>query len=824
MEKTIKHTPAAYSDNLRLFREKSGIAELALEPLSQWEFCTTGKTNSLNLKEKGKENYIHYPDNIEEELEYWSNQINITNANALVVYGLGIGYYFYVIKDLLEKSPTRRLIFIEDDPQILRAFLETDCANEILKHPQVDFIFLLHERFLPSLLETKFSFPGFQGAFFSALLYYAKVRNAECGKLNFYVSLVGTMRLKQIGEQGQGGTPFFKNYFSNFLDLHDAIYGPSLYKRFKGIPAIICGAGPSLEKNIDQLEKLKDKALIFAGGTAMNALNAQGVLPHFGVGIDPFETQISRIMENNAFLIPYFVNLRMNKEALNAILGDKIYLPTDAYNGYPLAMKLEKEIGIPEPEPINTGHNVINFSMAIAQKLGCNPILCVGLDLAYTGGKSYAPKVQVHGTFDPRKALVSKSPMDEVITATDIYGKPVQTLYHWLVESNWYGAFKNQNPDLQIYNCTEGGIGLSQIENIPLKEAAERFLKNDMHLKEKIAQELKEAKARPLPEKSMARSALQSFSNELYLFLSEIKKLDPQEKKERIDKEIASESKIASYLCSYGDIVEEDKKYTYLESILVNLELVLFTALMNDIAVISQVEQPQAPEGQQVCYYDDGKTIQAVLPRGSDNLEGTFLYYYKTGHLKRSIEYHHNVRSGWDRYYSERGILLREIEYEAGLPKGIGRVFDNEGKLQNEIRYSSPGVVSEFLRLDKNDELVPDINFEGGYAKYAIEKSDQVQALLSKLGKAVTLIKKSPDESVNQLNDELVELEKLLSEMKELGGMDASRYKEALWGSKQVFTEIAKQFEGLSKDLGFKTEKLQEALKKLLEKQNDGKI
>ena len=64
------------------------------------------------------------------------------------------------------------------------------------------------------------------------------------------------------------GTAQMKNVFSNFLFNHSIKKAEDLFGKFHGIPAIICGAGPSLTRHIETLKNISDRALIFGGGSA----------------------------------------------------------------------------------------------------------------------------------------------------------------------------------------------------------------------------------------------------------------------------------------------------------------------------------------------------------------------------------------------------------------------------------------------------------------------------------------------------------------------------------------------------------------------------
>ena len=52
-----------------------------------------------------------------------------------------------------------------------------------------------------------------------------------------------------------------------------------LFDKFKGIPAIVVAAGPSLDKNIDLLKKIKGRFPIIAVDTALRHMIANGIKP-----------------------------------------------------------------------------------------------------------------------------------------------------------------------------------------------------------------------------------------------------------------------------------------------------------------------------------------------------------------------------------------------------------------------------------------------------------------------------------------------------------------------------------------------------------------
>ena len=274
------------------------------------------------------------------------------------------------------------------------------------------------------------------------------------------------------------------------LRLPESFHGNRLFGAFKGVPAIICGAGPSLNKQIPLLKELKDRALIFAGGSAMNAVTGAGLSPHFGAGIDPNPAQYERIISNAAFEVPYFYRNRMFHEAFLALHGDSLYL--NGCGGYPVAEWMEFKLGL-EGEVIAEGHNVIHFLVEIARSLGCGPIIFVGMDLAFTGKEAYASGIVGESSMKDSELKVSQSLHQGSFPRKDIYGNEVYTLWKWVQESEWMTAYAQEYSELTYINATEGGIGFEGIPNKTLKEVAEEVLTEECDLGAWVAAEISNA-------------------------------------------------------------------------------------------------------------------------------------------------------------------------------------------------------------------------------------------------------------------------------------------------------------------------------------------
>lgn len=396
-------------------------------------------------------------------------ELDFEDCELLYVYGIGLGYLYEALKEWL-LDPRHSLVFLEDDLEVIDAFMHTKRAAEILAHKQV-WLYFLYRDFK--------GFDHFVNLFVMdrpkviALPHYNNFNLLRLQEIKVQLSFIKNVQHAQANEYRSFGSGFFLNYFHNLFAWPKAYIGDQLFGKFPSVPAIICGAGPSLAKNIDLLRTLTDKALIFAGGTAMNVVNAKGIIPHFGIGIDPNFEQSTRIIMNKAFDTPFFYRSRIHHDALKMVTGDLLYLSGNS--GYVIADHFDKMAGI-EATDLEEGCNVINFSLAVAEKMGCNPIILVGVDLAYSDDKSYADGVLNHPIHAGKKLFRTKEHSEELVNYTDINGEPVFTLWKWITESLWFSHFALNHQNIKMINSTEGGIGFSTVENMPLELAAEKFL------------------------------------------------------------------------------------------------------------------------------------------------------------------------------------------------------------------------------------------------------------------------------------------------------------------------------------------------------------
>jgi hypothetical protein len=196
--------------------------------------------------------------------------------------------------------------------------------------------------------------------------------------------------------------------------------GRSLFGKLEGVPAIVCGAGPSLAKNGRLLQDIQDRAFVIAGGAAVESLRRLGVTPHFAAHVDPDPAH--PFLKQMSYDIPLFYQLRTSHEVVVKGTGPKLLM--EGSGNFPLETWAQAMLGMSE-EPFDSGWTVGCYAMTLAFHLGCNPIILIGMDLQ-------------------------------------------EEKYDWKLAAEWIDQFGARETSRRWINSTEGGIGFNSFENLPL--------------------------------------------------------------------------------------------------------------------------------------------------------------------------------------------------------------------------------------------------------------------------------------------------------------------------------------------------------------------
>ncbi len=490
-----------FLQNLKLLKKKDPSLA-ALLSLTSYAPSQIKKTQALELNYQIKLGAnafdLHDSFSAQEEANRQVYPLTSKPIKRLIFFGVGAGYLLNALKAWFQEDHKRQLVIFEDQIEVLKILFSTSLGTFLLNQHQVKIFYFKTPHFWETkqtLIQRYLSQP-FE---ITALPSYLKNRQEDFKTLYNRLIALSIDQNITFAEYIHVSPLVYENILNNALKLPKAFDLYGLQDKFKGLPAIICGAGPSLNKNGPQLNELKDRALIFAGGRALSVLNDLGVEPHLSIGIDPYKEHKTTLRCNNFFELPLIYRSRMQHEATELAQGFLLYTPGAI--GYSFVKWLETELGIPSPF-LEEGLNVVNFNLQVARILGCNPIILVGSDLAYTDQKAYSESIPDEQCLpDPNEFQSDDLTLNRGYLREDLHGNPIFTLWKWTEEAKWIEQFSQKHPSLKIVNATEGGLKLQGLEHITLKKAKEKYLSASFDFSAFLHQSIMQATSYKLEKK-----------------------------------------------------------------------------------------------------------------------------------------------------------------------------------------------------------------------------------------------------------------------------------------------------------------------------------
>ncbi|MDJ0836431.1 MAG: DUF115 domain-containing protein [Acidobacteriota bacterium] len=181
-----------------------------------------------------------------------------------------------------------------------------------------------------------------------------------------------------------------------------------------GLPAVLVGSGPSLDKNLETLRSHKEKTLIIASNSNLKALTRNGITPHLVFAVETAD--ISRDLDPSDLVEkPALVLAETCNPACGRLPYPSIFLLPQAHLQYGAFMK---EVTGEQTSGLGAGASVSNIMLQAALIMGCDPIAMIGQDLAYTDGKAYATATDYGGLqIEQQGGTARLVDQDKILTA-----------------------------------------------------------------------------------------------------------------------------------------------------------------------------------------------------------------------------------------------------------------------------------------------------------------------------------------------------------------------------------------------------------------------
>lgn len=394
------------------------------------------------------------------EAERWASQFKFNNIGIVIsVFGIGNGYF---IRELIKRMESDcQVIIFEPSLKLFYHIMEHYDLTDILGNEKITLIIKeINGADLPHQLDQKIEFVNLNSQIRCCLPQYDELftedykEYLEALRDNDISALTNRNTTALLGKAMADNTIYNLKYLfqSNNLVEYQNDFP-------KDIPVIIVSAGPSLDKNINDLKAAQGKAIIVAVDSALKYLLKINLIPDFVVTIDARKS-MSHFESEEFKTIPLLCMMSSNNEVLKEHKGRKIFFELEKYTS-----ELYKYFEKPWFSYV-AGGSVATAAYSIFVCMGFRTIILIGQDLAYKDGATHAGGINRN---------VRNMNALRGIAVESIDGEQIETRGDWLGYLQWFENAIAANPTVLTIDATEGGAKIKGSQIMTLKDAVSRF-------------------------------------------------------------------------------------------------------------------------------------------------------------------------------------------------------------------------------------------------------------------------------------------------------------------------------------------------------------
>lgn len=386
--------------------------------------------------------------------EHWLDAL-VTGASQAILVGVGLGYAL----DRAQRLGLQKVVVVEPDPGVATLFLSRRDWREWFTTGRL--------RLLTG--------PDYRGATDTARLLDGLkdipiVTHPQRTMIEPEISARATAVAERVAanarSNGRARHRFAGPYLLQTLTNLPAIAREgdvrTLGQAFTNVPAVIVGAGPSLDENIPELRALSDRAIVIAADTALGPLVSGGVRPHLVVAADSSELNARHLTAPaDSGGVMLVAEGSVHPTVVERFSGRLFSFRVADHEPWPWLRTAGVDRG-----PLRAWGSVLTCAFDLACRMGCDPIVFAGADLAFTGMRPYC-----RGTiYDAQwqewidKGCTWEQLMEEYFSRQpevyrdDIRGERTRTASNLVSYRDWLIEQINALQSQTVINATGGGI------------------------------------------------------------------------------------------------------------------------------------------------------------------------------------------------------------------------------------------------------------------------------------------------------------------------------------------------------------------------------
>ena len=357
----------------------------------------------------------------------------------------------------------RKIIVIEPDINVIKCFLTLPHSQDIINNDKF-FLCLYDEETLKTCLLNiinEFDMTNLN------IETYANYNDLYRTELSSTISILKDVIMTLTVTKNtivSFSNNWYECYLRNLIKMFENSPINCIHNTKNNKPAIIVSAGPSLEKNIELLKNSQENFIIITGGRTLKTLLDIGVKPDLLCIIDAGLPSYQLVENNLECDVPLLFFEYTNADVVEKYSGRKIF-----FNNSPITGKLLNK----DVSNIYTGGSVAHTCTAAAAYMGCNPIIFIGQDFAYTGEKLHASIAELG------EEIYDEHVSSNDILVDDVHGNKVRTSIPLNMFRKQMEFFIKLTPEREFINATEGGANIHGTRVMDLNDAINIYGKNN---------------------------------------------------------------------------------------------------------------------------------------------------------------------------------------------------------------------------------------------------------------------------------------------------------------------------------------------------------
>lgn len=385
-----------------------------------------------------------------------------------------------IVKTLLNLYPrfdqmTRILVFYLDVEDFMRVEKMRE-VQALLSHPSCRFFHIpVNQPFDFDSYREKFSPRAGENLQDTAIL--ADMEFIERGGENLYkqFDFAHSQMSMTLGRSASSGWIVkdnlmgFRNFLGNFPNILGAPDIGPWSRLGKGRSAVIVGAGPSVENQLDWLKANRSSLVILAADTMLNPLLKAGIDPDLVCSLERTR--------------PVVDLLKKAKASESQLCGASVLDPdcfSDFENNYRvfyLGVDYENFITL-KRNRMSTGHSCVGVAMALCSLMEFSKIFLMGIDLCWSAsGSSHMKSVEYLSKefYQTQNQKLLRNSIEYV----NHRGEPVRTQRYWMLFrqqfQGWAGLMR-ERLQTQVINLSPSGLELKGANFMELDSARRELI------------------------------------------------------------------------------------------------------------------------------------------------------------------------------------------------------------------------------------------------------------------------------------------------------------------------------------------------------------